>query len=292
MTDTRQVAHRSLLKLGALIAVSLIAGCATPVASVTPAEVVAGVSKDSDLRITWAGPERDNLLFGFPVAETALNRIYEKCGQQQGTVVPVRQPVRFDGPTLMKSGPKPEFVHTVTTEIQCKQGDLYLWVAKIGYRDHRFYEDIQDRKRIQLHLRTQFIAGESLNPSQDEESKRRRAEGMAAAVKRDQEIAAQNQQSLIAEKQARVEKEQVQQAMQAKRQAELPTFRAQLKAGDRVAILRSPGVVSAVGLVIETKPRLAQVQFAQEASLMNPAPKTELMWFPLEQLVQPDWPRL
>ena len=293
MIDRSQVTHRPSFELRTLsgVALALIAGCATPVASLTPAEVVAGVSKNSDIRITWEGPESDNVLFGFPAAETELDRIYEKCRQLQGTVVPVRQAVRFDGPTIMKSGPKPEFVRTVTTEIQCKQGELYLWVAKIGYRDHRFYEDIQNRKRIQLRLRTQFIAGESLNPPQDEESKRRRAEAKAAAAKRDQEYAVEHQQWLAAQKQAKLEMEQAAQARHAQRQAELPAFRAQLKVGDRVGILHSRGGVSAIGLVIEVKPKLAQVQFAQEATIMNPSPKTELMWFPLDQLVQPDWPR-
>lgn len=293
MTHRSQDANRSLLVLCASVGLmaTLLAGCATPLASATPAEVLSGVSKNSDIRITWEGPESDSVLFGFPAAETELDRIYEKCRQLQGTALPIRQPVRFDGPTIMKSGPKPAFVRTVTTEIQCKQGDLYLWVAKIGYRDHRFYEDIQNRKRIQLHLRTQFIAGESLNPPQDEESKRRRAEAKAAAAKRDQEYAVEHQQWLAAQKQAKLEMEQAAQARHAQRQAELPAFRAQLKVGDRVGILHSRGGVSAIGLVIEVKPKLAQVQFAQEATIMNPSPKTELMWFPLEQLVQPDWPR-
>jgi len=246
------------------------------------------VSKNSDLRITWSGPESDDKLFGFPVVERELEPVYEKCRQLQGTVIPVRQPVRFAGPSSKRdgSGPKPDFVRSVTTEIHCKQADQFLWVAKIAYSDHRFYQDIQNRERIQLQLRTSYIAGESLNLPQDEESKRRRAEALAARQQRDEEALAQSEQRRRAEAQAKQEQAQIKKAQRA---AELPAFRAQLKAGDRVGVLSSQGWdVVAKGLVIEVKQSLVQVQFRPEATMLNPAPRIETLWFPTDQLVQPD----
>jgi hypothetical protein len=279
----------STLVLGfSLIVIAHMVGCAN-VASRTPAEVVTGVAKNSDLRITWLGPESENELFGFPVIERQLEPIYEKCRQQQGAMTPIRQSLRFAGPSVMRNH-KAEFVRSVTTEIQCKQGDLYLWVAKITYNDHRFYQDIQNRDRIQLILHTKFVAGESLNPPplpQDEESKRQRAEARAAAEKRWEEEAAQRERERLAEREARAERER---GAAEQRRAELPAFRARLKPGDRVGILHSPQVpsVSAVGLVIDVKPGLAQVQFRATPSILNPDPKTETLWFQLEQLVPPE----
>ena len=73
------------------------------------------------------------------------------------------------------------------------------------------------------------------------------------------------------------------------RKAELPSFRARLKPGDRVGILHPQfRSVSAIGLVIEVKPGLAQVQFRATPTILNPDPKTETLWFQLEQLVQPE----
>ena len=288
MVKMRESSHRRAL-LGAFVglAVAALIGCAN-VASRTPAEVVAGVAKNSDLRITWRGPESENELFGFPVIERQLEPIYEKCRQQQGVMTPIRQSLRFAGPSVMRNH-KPEFVRSVTTEIHCKQGDLYLWVAKINYNDHRFYQDIQNRDRIQLTLHTKFVAAESLNPPplpQDEESKRQRAEARAAAEKRWEEEAAQRERERQAEREARAERER---AAAEQRRAELPAFRARLKPGDRVGILHPQfRSVSAVGLVIDVKPGLAQVQFRTTPTILNPDPKTETLWFQLEQLVQPE----
>lgn len=286
--NVRHIGRRRPLHLGlAFIAAAHLAGCAN-VASRTPADVVAGVAKNSDLRITWLGPESENELFGFPVIERQLEPIYEKCRQQQGVTSPVRQSVRFAGPSVMRNH-KPEFVRSVTTEIQCKQGDMYLWAARINYNDHRFYQDIQNRDRIQLILHTRFVAGESLNPRplpQDEESKRQRAEARAAAEKRWEEEAAQRERERQAEREALAERER---AAAEQRRAELPGFRAGLKPGDRVGILHPQfRSVSAVGLVIDVKPGLAQVQFRTTPTILNPDPKTETLWFQLEQLVQPE----
>jgi hypothetical protein len=289
MVEISESTHRRAL-LGAFVSlmVAVLMGCAN-VASRTPAEVVSGVAKNSDLRITWRGPESDDQLFGFPVIERALEPIYEKCRQQQGAMTPVKQSLRFAGPSLIRDQ-KPEFVRTVTTEIQCTQGNLYLWVARINYNDHRFYQDIQNRDRIQLILRTKFVAGESLNPPplpQDEDSKRQRAEARAAAEKRWEEEAAQRERERQAEREARAERER---AVAEQRKAELPAFRARLKPGDRVGILHPQfRSVSAIGLVIDVKSGLAQVQFRATPSILNPDPKTETLWFQLEQLVQPEW---
>ena len=283
-----EVTRRALLSGLALIGVACLVGCAN-VASRTPAEVVSGVAKNSDLRITWRGPESENALFGFPVIEQAIEPIYEKCRQQQGSVAPVWHVVRFAGPSLMKDH-RPQFDRNVTTEIQCKQGDLYLWAARINYTDHRFYQDIQNRDRIQLVLRTKFVAGEALNPPQDEESKRRRAEAAAAAAaaeKRHAEEAPQRERERQAAREALAERER---AAAEQRKAELPGFRARLKPGDRVGILHSQRIqtISAVGLVIDIKPGLAQVQFREPPSILKPDPKTETLWFQLEQLVPPE----
>ncbi len=279
--------RRALLVAFVGLAVAALIGCAN-VASRTPAEVVAGVAKNSDLRITWRGPESENELFGFPVIERQLEPIYEKCRQQQGTIFPVRNAVRFAGPSLMKDY-RPQFDRNVTTEIRCTKGELYLWIARINYTDHRFYQDIQNRDRIQLILHTKFVAGESLNPPplpQDEESKRQRAEARAAAEKRWEEEAAQRERERQAERVALAERER---AAADQRKAELPAFRARLKPGDRVGILHPQfRSVSAVGLVIDVKPGLAQVQFRNTPTILNPDPKTETLWFQLEQLVQPD----
>ncbi|MBL0729409.1 hypothetical protein [Piscinibacter sp. HJYY11] len=276
--------RRALLSALVGLVVAVLMGCAN-VASRTPEEVVAGVAKNSDLRITWLGPESENELFGFPVIERQLEPIYEKCRQQQGNLFPVRNAVRFAGPSVMRDH-RPEFVRTVTTEIRCTKGELYLWIARINYNDHRFYQDIQNRDRIQLTLRTSFVAGETLNPPQDEESKRRRAEAAAAAEKRYAEEAAQRERERQASREALAERER---AAAEQRRAELPAFRARLKPGDRVRVLHPQfRSVSAIGLVIDVKPGLAQVQFRAAPSILNPDPKTETLWFQLEQLVQPD----
>ena len=279
--------HSRALSTLTLIGVASLAGCAS-VASRTPAEVVAGVAKNSDLRITWRGPESENELFGFPVIERQLEPIYEKCRQQQGNIFPVRNAVRFAGPSVMRDH-RPEFIRTVTTEIHCMRGERYLWAARINYTDHRFYQDIQDRERIQLILRTAFVTGDSLNPPplpQDEESRRQRAEARAVAEKRWEEEAAQRDRERQAEREALAERER---AAAEQRKAELPSFRARLKPGDRVGILHPQfRSVSAIGLVIEVKPGLAQVQFRATPTILNPDPKTETLWFQLEQLVQPE----
>lgn len=274
------------------VGLAQLTGCAS-VASSTPAEVVAGVAKNSDLRITWFGAEREDSLFGFPVVDRQLEPIQDKCRQQQGLPFAVRQSLRFAGPSLKKGGygEKPEFVRTVTTEIQCKQGEAVLWVARINYGDHRFYADIQNRERIQLRLRTSFLLGEAYVRQAEEAAKVRRADD-AAAIKASREQYEEEQRRLTevrrVEKERREVEEERRQALRARLIAERPAFQAGLKTGARVQWLdhhaQSTGE-PARGLIVEIKRPLALVQFDIPNGFG--ATTTQTRWVAIDELGPP-----
>lgn len=280
--------RRTALVLSSIVlALAQLAGCAS-VANRTPAEVVARVAKDSDLRITWFGPESENILFGFPVIERELEPILEKCKLQQGAPFSVRQSLRFAGPSLKRggTGEKPEFTRIVTTEIHCKQAETTLWAARINYGDHRFYSDIQNRERIQLRLRTSYLSAEALAPRPlDEETKRRRAEAEAAARAANERYETDLRQKAEAKRLA----DERRQAYQAQLAAERPAFRAALQVGSRVRWLdhfTEPTQEPARGLVVELKRPLALVQF--DVPTGGRATTTQTRWVTIDELAQPE----
>jgi hypothetical protein len=234
---------------------ALMVGCAS--SSVTlqdsPQKVAADVTKHPEV-VEWTDASSE--LYGFPKIEKTLAPLAKRC--EMTGLVPwierdtfVFKPAAITDANRAVPGPRRSIKYALPTQLLCMasagQPVGESWGFEFSYRhQYRFFMAGQN-KLMDIWIKPVFISG-------DELAKRAEAKRIAAedARRRIEELnaAAQVQERNLAEYVQRKD---------AERKSRIPSFRQNVKAGDRMQLSR--GGAGSTGLVVEVKRPLVLVQF-------------------------------
>jgi hypothetical protein len=239
-----------------LLGLTFLHGCAGPSVSLSSSpETLAALASKQVTVVDWTAP--DAKLFGFPKVDHVFDPLVRRCELGGGTAVTQREVFIFkpERPELGKSAPGPwhAIQHALPSALTCMppNGDLEKdgWAVDISYR-HKFkWLMTDDNKLMDLWIKASFVTGSQLAEriklaqTKSDYEKARQADLLQAARSQDQDMAAYLRRK------------------EAARQAAAPTFRNQLKVGDKTRL--QDGGPQSTGLVVEIKRPLALVQFDQ-----------------------------